>query len=91
MKIGDIIRSGPNAETKIGHSLPISKIPVGSFIYKATQKSVNLVQKDYYQQELEYDKHLAKIKRSRPFKQQVNLRQEGEFLKFSVNLMPAKC
>jgi large subunit ribosomal protein L2 len=33
IKIGDIIKSGPNAETKNGHSLPISKVPVGSYIY----------------------------------------------------------
>lgn len=33
IKIGDIVKAGPNAETKNGHSLPISKIPVGSYIY----------------------------------------------------------
>ena len=33
IEVGDIIKSGPNAETKNGHSLPISKIPVGSYIY----------------------------------------------------------
>jgi large subunit ribosomal protein L2 len=33
IKIGDIVKSGPSAETKNGHSLPISKIPVGSWIY----------------------------------------------------------
>lgn len=39
MKVGDIVKSGPNAETKIGHSLPISKIPVGSFIHSISPKS----------------------------------------------------
>lgn len=39
LKIGDIVKSGPDAETKIGHSLPISKIPVGSFIYNIAPKS----------------------------------------------------
>ena len=39
LEIGDIVKSGPNAETKIGHSLPISKIPVGSFIYNIAPKS----------------------------------------------------
>ena len=39
LKIGDIVKSGPNAEPKIGHSLPISKIPVGSFIYNISPKS----------------------------------------------------
>lgn len=33
LKIGDIVQSGSNAKTKTAHSLPISKIPVGSFIY----------------------------------------------------------
>jgi large subunit ribosomal protein L2 len=27
------VQSGPNAQIKIGHSLPISKIPIGSFIH----------------------------------------------------------
>jgi len=39
LKIGDIVKSGPNAETKLGHSLPILKIPVGSFIYNIAPKS----------------------------------------------------
>lgn len=39
LKIGDIVKSGSNAETKIGHSLPISKIPVGSYIYNVSPKS----------------------------------------------------
>lgn len=39
LKIGDIIKSGPNAETKIGHSLPISKIPVGSYIHNISPKA----------------------------------------------------
>lgn len=33
LKIGDVIKSGANAEPKIGHSLPISEIPIGSFIH----------------------------------------------------------
>jgi len=33
LKPGDIVKSGPHAEIKIGHSLPIEKIPVGSFIH----------------------------------------------------------
>ncbi len=37
---------------------------VGSFIFYASQKRVNLVQKDYYQKELEYDSHIAVLKRS---------------------------
>lgn len=38
LKIGDIIKSGPNGENKNGHSLPISKIPVGSYIYNVSTK-----------------------------------------------------
>jgi large subunit ribosomal protein L2 len=33
LKIGDIVKSGPNAEIKIGHSVPIINIPIGSYIY----------------------------------------------------------
>jgi len=33
LNIGNIIKSGENAEPKIGHSLPISKIPIGSYIH----------------------------------------------------------
>lgn len=33
LKIGDIVQSGSNAQIKIGHSLPISKIPIGSYIH----------------------------------------------------------
>lgn len=36
---GDIIKSGSNAEARLGHSLPISKIPVGSLLYNISQKS----------------------------------------------------
>ena len=39
LKVGDIVESGPNANTKIGHSLPISRIPVGSFIYNISPTS----------------------------------------------------
>lgn len=44
LKIGDVIKSGPNAETKIGHSLPIAKIPVGSYIHNISPKAKKLAQ-----------------------------------------------
>lgn len=44
LKVGDIVKSGPNAETKIGHSLPISKIPVGSYIHNVSPKTKKLAQ-----------------------------------------------
>jgi large subunit ribosomal protein L2 len=33
---GDIIQSGPQAAIKIGHSLPLASIPVGSFIHNVS-------------------------------------------------------
>jgi len=44
LSIGDIIKSGSNAEAKLGHSLPISKIPVGSLIYNVAPKVSNIGQ-----------------------------------------------
>lgn len=38
LKIGDIIKTGPNAELYLGHTLPISKIPEGSLIYNISPK-----------------------------------------------------
>lgn len=38
LTIGNIIKTGPNAEIHIGHSLPISKIPEGSLIYNISAK-----------------------------------------------------
>lgn len=36
LKIGDIVESGVDAEPKLGNSLPIEKIPVGSYIHNIT-------------------------------------------------------
>lgn len=38
LKIGDILKSGSNAEPKLGHSLSLTKIPVGSFIHNISLK-----------------------------------------------------
>jgi large subunit ribosomal protein L2 len=38
LNIGDIIKSGFNAEIKIGHSLALMKIPVGGFIHNISLK-----------------------------------------------------
>lgn len=38
LKTGDIIKSGVIAEKKLGHSLPIFKIPVGSFLNNIAPK-----------------------------------------------------
>lgn len=44
LKVGDIVKSGANAEIKLGHSLPISKIPVGSLIYNVSPKTTGSAQ-----------------------------------------------
>lgn len=38
LSVGNIIKTGPNAEIHIGHSLPLSKIPEGSLIYNIPAK-----------------------------------------------------
>ena len=38
LMVGNIIKSGPNAEVNLGHSLPMSKIPEGSLIYNVSDK-----------------------------------------------------
>jgi large subunit ribosomal protein L2 len=44
LNVGDIIKSGKNANEKIGHSLPLSEIPVGSYIYNISLKPSKLAQ-----------------------------------------------
>lgn len=38
LKIGDIVKSGSNVEAKLGNSLPIAEIPVGSLIHNVSPK-----------------------------------------------------
>lgn len=38
IQIGDIIKTGTDAEIKLGHTLPLSKIPEGYFIYNLYQE-----------------------------------------------------
>lgn len=38
LKVGDILESGSTTEPRLGHSLPISQIPVGSFIHSISTK-----------------------------------------------------
>ena len=38
LQVGNIIKSGLDAELKLGHSLPIQKIPVGSFIHNVSPR-----------------------------------------------------
>jgi large subunit ribosomal protein L2 len=44
LKIGDIVKSGSTAEPNLGNSLPISKIPTGSFIHNISPKTKKLGQ-----------------------------------------------
>jgi len=39
LTLGDIVKSGENADIKNGHSLPISKIPIGCLIHNISLKS----------------------------------------------------
>ena len=39
LKVGDIVKSGPGLEPKLGYSLPISEIPVGSYVYNLSTNS----------------------------------------------------
>lgn len=38
VKVGDVLQSGPTAEIREGNALPLSKIPVGSFIHNVEMK-----------------------------------------------------
>jgi large subunit ribosomal protein L2 len=42
LEVGNIIKSGLNADVSLGHSLPISKIPEGSFIHNVSDKKKGL-------------------------------------------------
>lgn len=42
LEVGNIIKSGLNAEISLGHSLPLSRIPEGSFIYNVSYKKNGL-------------------------------------------------
>jgi large subunit ribosomal protein L2 len=44
LNIGDIIESGNNVEPKLGNSLPIEKIPVGSYIHNVSPKTTKHAQ-----------------------------------------------
>lgn len=39
LKIGDIVKAGSQADPKNGHSLPISKIPIGTLIHNVSVKT----------------------------------------------------
>jgi large subunit ribosomal protein L2 len=38
LKVGETVQSGPNAEIKVGNTLPLSNIPVGTFIHNIEMK-----------------------------------------------------
>nr|WAK85022.1 ribosomal protein L2 [Amicula sp. isolate GU52X-4 cfCalB7] len=44
LTIGDIVKSGSNNEPKIGYSMPLLNIPIGSFIHNISSKKLKLAQ-----------------------------------------------
>jgi large subunit ribosomal protein L2 len=44
ISIGDIVESGPNTESKLGNSLPIEKVPVGSYIHNVAPTTLKSAQ-----------------------------------------------
>lgn len=44
LSVGDIVESGINAVPKLGNSLPISSIPIGSYMYNVSSKSTKTAQ-----------------------------------------------
>jgi large subunit ribosomal protein L2 len=44
LKIGDILESGFTIEPKLGYSLPLTQIPVGSYIHNVSLKSTKFAQ-----------------------------------------------
>lgn len=66
LKVGDLIKSGDNANVKIGHSLILDKIPLGSFIHNIStipnKKGQIARAAGNYAQLIQKDKKYAKIK-----------------------------
>ena len=44
LNVGDIVKSGSTTEPKLGHSLPIDKIPVGSYIHNISSNTLKPAQ-----------------------------------------------
>ena len=68
LKIGDIIKSGKNAEIKIGHNLRLSKMPTGSCVHNISLKNTSYGQisrsAGAYSQIIETTAKYVKIKMS---------------------------
>lgn len=66
LKVGDLIKSGLNATVKIGHSLLLDKIPLGSFIHNISiipgERGKIARAAGNYAQLIQKDKKYAKIK-----------------------------
>lgn len=80
LKIGDIIKTGKNAEPKNGHTLPIANIPIGSFIHNVSptinKKSQISRSAGTFSQLIEKTSNYARIKLS-----------SGEHRKLSINCL----
>jgi len=74
---GDLIKSGKNAQIKVGHSLPLDKIPLGSFIHSISllpgKRSQLARAAGNYAQLIQKDSTYAKLKLRSGEQRQVSL------------------
>jgi nitrogen fixation protein FixH len=57
---------------------------VGSFIFRAVNTPVNLESEDYYQKEIAFQSHIDKVKRSKPYSEEFNIKLQGKQVVFTV-------
>ncbi len=57
---------------------------IGSFVYKAMKKPVNLVKKDYYENGIQYEQQIKKIERSKKYKNDFKIAINGKQLEIDV-------
>ncbi len=58
-------------------------IVLGTVIFSTTQE-VNLVADDYYQKEIEYQKHIDKIKRTKELPEQIFVKLKDDYLTVTI-------
>lgn len=57
---------------------------VGSFIIKAVNTPINLESEDYYQKEIMYQSHIDKVKRSKKYDNEFNIKLKDKQVQFNV-------
>lgn len=67
--------------TKLGIGASIYVIGILAFVGFSTTQKINLVSKDYYPKEIEYQGQINKIKNTKELKEQVQVLQENGHLK----------